>query len=95
MSKFFISFFFITASLIAYSQYERKYATDNNSPNWVVLMYQDGSDPQEVIDAYDAYFKINELQSVNNFFEMYAISFSLFSKSVSLNGEVPCKNLFR
>ena len=49
MSKFFISFFFITASLIAYAQYERKYATDNNSPNWVVLMYQDGSDPQEVI----------------------------------------------
>ena len=63
MSKFFISFFFITASLIAYAQYERKYATDNNSPNWVVLMYQDGSDPQEVIDAYDAYYKINELKS--------------------------------
>ena len=84
MSRFFISFFSILVSLTVYSQYERKYATDDNSPNWVVLMYQNGSDPQEVIDAYDSYYKINELKK-NEHTQYYKRWRRSFSRQISFS----------
>jgi len=39
-----------------FAQFERKYSVNENTPEWVKLMYQESADPGEVIKEHDAYF---------------------------------------
>ena len=57
---FFISF--ITYSFSLFSQIEMKYNPNSeNLPKWVQLMYSENSDEGEVINAYNDYYKKEEL----------------------------------
>ena len=42
------------------AQQEMKYSISSNSPDWIVLMYQENPNPELVIQKHDEYYKSNE-----------------------------------
>ena len=75
-----------------FSQVEKKYSTNENTPEWVELMYTDNSDPGDVIRMYDLYFSSHEIEK-NQHTQYYKRWLRRFSRDINytLNSELTKK----
>ena len=76
--------FFIISNFSVFSQVEMKYNSNSgNLPVWVQLMYADNPDEGEVINAYNDYYKKNELvkNKHTQYYKRWLRSISRFSNA--------------
>ena len=84
MLKTVLLVFFMSALVCGFSQVERSYPVDNESPDWVVLMYDTNVDPGLVIKQHDAYFSTHK-EVKNEHTQYYKRWLRSFGRSLEYN----------
>ncbi len=72
------------AAVQLFGQSEQKYGADLQAPNWIQLMYDDASDPSEVIAAHDTYISVHP-EIKNEHTQYYKRWLRSFSRGVSFD----------
>ena len=92
MKSTFILSSFLFISTILFSQIEKKYPTNETTPEWVRLMYTENSNPGDVIKMHDVYYSLNanEKNQHTQYYKRWLRSFSRDLKN-DLNSETTVK----
>jgi len=84
MEKLILVLSIVLSAQFSNAQLERAYPTDQNTPNWVVLMYSPNANPGDVIEAHDLYFSVHGKEK-NEHTQYYKRWLREFGRSVTFD----------
>lgn len=93
MNKLILIVSIVLCAQVSNAQLERAYPTDQNTPNWIHLMYSEIVDPGAVIDAHDQYYSTHK-QDKNQHTQYYKRWLREFGRSVTFDPSSQADQLY-